>query len=44
LVPAVLPAVRRVVWREDGTITGPPPSRRAAVVSGRAPELTAAGD
>jgi MFS family permease len=36
-VPAVLPAVRRVVRHKDGTITGPPPSRRAAVVSGPTP-------
>jgi len=43
-VPAVLPAVRGVVWHQDGTITGPPPSRRAAVVSGPAPGFTAAGD
>jgi MFS family permease len=28
-VPAVLPAVRAVVRHEDGTITGPPPGRKA---------------
>jgi hypothetical protein len=29
-VPAVLPAVRAVVRHKDGTITGPPPGRKAA--------------
>jgi MFS family permease len=43
-VPAVLPAVRAVVRHEDGTITGPTPSRRASVVPGPAPEAAAAGD
>jgi len=43
-VPAVLPAVRAVVRHEDGTITGPPPGRRAAAMAGPAPEVTAAGD
>jgi hypothetical protein len=32
-VPAVLPAVRAVVRHKDGTITGPPPGRKAAPVS-----------
>ena len=43
-VPAVLPAVRAVVRHEDGTITGPPPGRRAAAVPGPAREAPAVGD
>ena len=43
-VPAVLPAVRAVVRHENGTITGPPPGRRAAGVPGPAPEAPAVAD
>ena len=43
-VPAVLPAVRAVVRHEDGTITGPPPGRKAARVSAAAPEAPAISD
>ena len=43
-VPAVLPAVRAVVRHEDGTITGPPPVRKAGTVSAPTPEASAVSD
>jgi MFS family permease len=43
-VPAVLPAVRAVVRHEDGTITGPPPGRKAGTVFAPTPAASAVSD
>ncbi len=43
-VPAVLPAVRAVVRQKDGTITGPPPRRKAPNMSKPATEAPAVSD
>jgi MFS family permease len=44
LIPAVLPAVRAVVRHKDGTITGPPPSRKMPPVSASEPQAQGAGE
>ncbi len=43
-VPAVLPAVRAVIRQQDGTITGPPPRRKAADMPKPAKEAPAVSD